>query len=74
VRIKDQKHVWGSCGPDRIVNLNWHLIFAPKTVLEYAVVHELCHLRHRNHDRSFWGAGRHTLAGLGGQEGVVGSQ
>jgi hypothetical protein len=55
VRIKDQKHVWGSCGPDRIVNLNWHLIFAPKTVLEYAVVHELCHLRHRNHDRSFWG-------------------
>jgi predicted metal-dependent hydrolase len=31
------------------------LIFAPKTVLEYAVVHELCHLRHRTHDRDFWG-------------------
>lgn len=55
VQIKDQKHVWGSCGMDRVVNLNWHLVFAPKTVLEYAVVHELCHLRHRNHDRSFWG-------------------
>jgi predicted metal-dependent hydrolase len=54
VQIKDQKHLWGSCGQDRVVNLNWHLIFAPKTVLEYAVVHELCHLRHRNHDRSFW--------------------
>jgi predicted metal-dependent hydrolase len=55
VEIKDQKHLWGSCGVDKVVNLNWHLIFAPKTVLEYAVVHELCHLRHRNHDRSFWG-------------------
>jgi predicted metal-dependent hydrolase len=54
VQIKDQKHLWGSCGQDRGVNLNWHLIFAPKTVLEYAVVHELCHLRHRNHDRGFW--------------------
>ncbi|KJS40007.1 MAG: metal-dependent hydrolase [Rhodospirillaceae bacterium BRH_c57] len=55
IEVKDQKHIWGSCGQDRVVNLNWHLIFAPKTVLEYAVVHELCHLRHRNHDTGFWG-------------------
>lgn len=54
VRIKDQKHLWGSCSQDRIVNLNWQLVFAPKTVLEYAVVHELCHLYHRNHDPAFW--------------------
>ncbi|PCI37999.1 MAG: metal-dependent hydrolase [Rhodospirillaceae bacterium] len=54
LRIKAQKHLWGSCGQDRIINLNWHLIFAPKTILEYAVVHELCHLRYRNHDKSFW--------------------
>lgn len=55
IAIKEQKHLWGSCGRDRVVNLNWHLIFAPRTVLEYAVVHELCHLRHRTHDRDFWG-------------------
>lgn len=54
IRIKDQKHLWGSCGRDRVINLNWRLIFAPKPVLEYAVVHELCHLRHRNHDPAFW--------------------
>ena len=54
IRIKDQKHLWGSCGRDRVINLNWHLIFAPKPVLEYAVVHELCHVRHRNHDSAFW--------------------
>ncbi len=53
-RIKEQKHLWGSCGKDRVININWHLIFAPKTVLEYAVVHELSHLRHRNHDAPFW--------------------
>ncbi|TCA83711.1 M48 family peptidase [Rhizobium leguminosarum bv. viciae] len=54
VQIKDQKHVWGSCGQDRQINLNWHLIFAPKPVLEYAVVHEMCHLKHRNHESEFW--------------------
>ena len=36
-----QAHIWGSCGADRSVNLNWHLGLAPRTVLEYAVVHEL---------------------------------
>ncbi|MDR6901492.1 SprT family zinc-dependent metalloprotease [Rhizobium miluonense] len=54
VQIKDQKHIWGSCGQDRQINLNWHLIFAPKPVLEYAVVHEMCHLKHRNHEPEFW--------------------
>ncbi|WP_105440072.1 M48 family metallopeptidase [Neorhizobium sp. T25_13] len=54
VQIKDQKHMWGSCGLDRQINLNWHLIFAPKPVLEYAVVHEMCHLKHRNHEPEFW--------------------
>ena len=54
IQIKEQKHMWGSCGQDRQVNLNWRLIFAPKPVLEYAVVHELCHLRHRNHEPEFW--------------------
>lgn len=54
VQIKDQKHMWGSCGQDKQINLNWHLIFAPKPVLEYAVVHEICHLKHRNHEPEFW--------------------
>lgn len=54
VQIKDQKHMWGSCGQDRQINLNWHLIFAPRPVLEYAVVHEICHLRHRHHQDEFW--------------------
>lgn len=54
LRIKDQQHLWGSCGKDGVINLNWQLVFTPKVVLEYVVVHELCHLLHRNHSAEFW--------------------
>lgn len=54
IQIKEQKHMWGACGQDRQIYLNWHLIFAPKPVLEYAVVHEICHLRYRSHAPEFW--------------------
>lgn len=54
VRVKEQKHLWGSCGQDSTIYLNWHLAFAPKPVLEYAVVHEMCHLLDRSHEPGFW--------------------
>lgn len=55
VRVKDQKHLWGSCSKDGTIHLNWHLVYAPKAVLEYAVLHELCHLKYRTHCDEFWG-------------------
>lgn len=54
IRVADFATGWGSCGPEGNVLINWHLIFAPKKVLEYVVVHELAHLRHRSHGREFW--------------------
>jgi predicted metal-dependent hydrolase len=54
LRIKDQKRIWGSCSARGLINLNWRLILAPAPVFEYVVVHELCHLRVRNHQREFW--------------------
>lgn len=54
IRVREQKHLWGSCGKDGTIYLNWQLAFAPKPVLEYAVVHEMCHLLDRSHDPSFW--------------------
>ncbi len=54
VRIKTQKSRWGSCGIRDDINLNWLLMMAPPPVMEYVVVHELCHLRHRNHSKDFW--------------------
>lgn len=54
IRVADFAHGWGSCGPEGNVLINWHLIFAPRKVLEYVVAHELAHLRHRSHGREFW--------------------
>ena len=54
IRVTDMANGWGSCGPEGNVIINWHLIFAPKTVLEYVVAHELAHLRHRSHGQEFW--------------------
>ena len=54
LRIKTQKSRWGSCGPQNDINLNWLLLLAPPVVMEYVVVHELCHIRHKNHSQDFW--------------------
>ena len=55
IRVADFSNGWGSCGPEGNVLINWHLIFAPRKVLEYVVAHELAHMRHRSHGSEFWG-------------------
>ena len=52
--IKAHRTLWGSCTAKGVINLNWRLILAPPAVLDYVVVHELCHLRHRHHQPPFW--------------------
>ncbi len=54
IKIKTQKSRWGSCGINNDININWLLIIAPPEILEYVVVHELCHIRVRNHSAHFW--------------------
>lgn len=54
IRVNDFAGGWGSCGREGNVLINWHLIFAPRKVLEYVVAHELAHLRHRSHGSEFW--------------------
>lgn len=54
IRTTDLAHSWGSCGPEGNVLINWHLIFAPRRVLEYVVAHELAHLQQRTHGPLFW--------------------
>ena len=54
IRVKRMTSRWGSCGPRNDINLNWLLAFTPPTVLEYVVVHEICHIRHRNHSPEYW--------------------
>lgn len=54
IRVADMTNGWGSCGPEGNVLINWHLVFAPRKVLEYVVAHELAHLQHRSHGAEFW--------------------
>jgi predicted metal-dependent hydrolase len=54
IRIGSQRTLWGSCSPIGTLSFNWKLVLAPFDVLDYVVVHELCHLRVRNHSRRFW--------------------
>lgn len=54
IRISDSQTTWGTCDGRRQLTFNWKLSMAPQDVIDYVVVHEMCHMVHLNHDRSFW--------------------
>ena len=54
VTVRDQKSRWGSCSSRHNLNFNWKLIMAPPQVLDYVVIHELCHMKEFSHSPRFW--------------------
>jgi len=54
IRINSATTRWGSCGYQDTLNFTWRLIMAPARVVDYVVVHELMHLKQKNHSRHFW--------------------
>ncbi len=52
--FRGQKTRWGSCSPTGAISLNWKLICAEPSVIDYVIIHELCHLKHLNHSLNFW--------------------
>jgi predicted metal-dependent hydrolase len=52
--FSDTTSKWGSCSRDNLIQFSWRLIMAPILVLDYVVVHELAHTKHKHHQRDFW--------------------
>ena len=61
IAIREQKTRWGSCSSKGNLNFNWKLIMAPPQVLDYVVIHELCHLHEFNHSPRFWSLVRRQM-------------
>lgn len=54
IKVKEQKKRWGSCNSRGNLMFNWRCSMAPSNVLDYIVVHEMCHMIHLNHSKNFW--------------------
>ena len=56
VKVTSAKTRWGSCSAKGTINFTWRLVMAPLEVIDYVVIHELVHLRIKNHSQKFWQA------------------
>jgi predicted metal-dependent hydrolase len=54
ITLRDQRSRWGSCSYKGALSFNWRLVLAPHDVLDYVVVHEVCHLAELHHGPAFW--------------------
>ncbi len=61
VKITGARTRWGSCSGQNGLNFTWRLILCPPELIDYVVVHELSHIRHKDHSAAFWNTVEHVL-------------
>jgi predicted metal-dependent hydrolase len=61
VRFRKTRRQWGSCSAKNVLSFNTMLMKLPLEVIEYVVVHELAHIRHKHHQKAFWDLVRQTM-------------
>lgn len=66
VKINSSRGRWGSCSATKAINLSYFLVLLPPHLIDYVLLHELCHTREMNHGDRFW----ELLNGLTGGKGL----
>lgn len=61
IKIKEQKRRWGSCSGDNRIFFNWKIIMANKDIIDYLIVHEMSHMKEKNHSKNFWNTVQEVL-------------
>ncbi len=64
VRVNSSLSSWGCCTGDNHIRLSWRLLMLPQELMDYVLLHELCHIPHKDHSPNFW----RTLSGLVGTD------
>ena len=54
VKVTGAKTRWGSCSGKNRICLSWRLMERPREVIDYVIIHELCHTEHHDHSKGFW--------------------
>lgn len=54
VFIRKQRTIWGTCSARKNLSFNYRIVFLPPHLIDYVIVHELCHLAQLNHSPAFW--------------------
>ncbi len=54
ISIRTYSKRWGSCSSKGDISFNWRILMAPNSIIDYVIVHELCHLIHHDHSPRYW--------------------
>ncbi len=54
IKVNKAKCRWGSCSAKQNLNFPWRILFLPEILIDYVIVHELCHILQLNHSKLFW--------------------
>src|SRR5690606_33301540 len=54
IKIQALKNMWGNCSKTNQLRFNWRVVMAKMSIIDYVVVHELCHTKYKDHSKAFW--------------------